>query len=112
MVMETELREAMTSGVLVEFCDERGNCVAQNVYVDWRDRPLPAVGDQFTCGVTSASGRHTRMSGRVRSRHFDVQRDAEGEVSVWVRVVVEMANRPRHDRQAMRRYPHVMFSDN
>jgi hypothetical protein len=110
--METELREAMTSGVFVEFCDERGNCVAQSVYLDWRGRPLPAVGDQLTCGVTNATtGRHTRLSGCVRSRQFDVQRDADGEVSVWVRVVVDLADQPRHGQGALR-YPRAMFSDN
>jgi hypothetical protein len=112
MVMETELREAMTSGVFVEFCDARGNCVAQSVYLDWHGRPLPAVGDQLTCGVTNTTtGRHKRLSGRVRSREFDVQRDAEGTMSVWVRVVVDMA-RPGYDRQEAVHYPSVMFSDN
>jgi hypothetical protein len=112
-VMETELREAMTSGVFVEFCDERGNCVAQSVYLDWRDRPLPGVGDRMTCGVTNANtGRSTRLSGRVRCRHFDVQRDAAGTVSVWVRVVVDLVDHSQRVRSAAARYPNLMFSDN
>jgi hypothetical protein len=71
------------------------------------------VGDHFTCGVTnSTTGRSTRFSGRVRSRQFDVQRDAEGAVSVWVRVVVDLADRAQHIRKTSLRYPRVMFSDN
>jgi hypothetical protein len=112
-VMETELKEAMTSGVFVEFCDGRGNCVAQTVYLDWQGRPLPAVGDELACGVANAAtGRTTRFSGRVRSRQFDVQRDAEGAVNVWVRLVVDVADRTKLARNNSLRYTSAMFSDN
>jgi hypothetical protein len=112
--METELREAMTAGVFVEFCDERGNCVAQSVYLDWHNRPVPAVGDTLTCGVTNATtGRAAQFSGRVRSRQFDVQRDAEGAVTVWVRLMVDLSDRPAHRaKTAAPRYAPIMFSDN
>jgi hypothetical protein len=113
MVMETELQEAMTSGVFVEFCDERGNCVAQSVFLDWQGRPVPAVGDQLTCGVAnSATGGSTRFSGRVRSRHFDVQRDVDGGVNVWVRLVVDVADPTKFVSKAPLRYAGVLFSDN
>lgn len=110
--METDLREAMTSGVLVEFCDERGNCVGQSVYLDWRGRPLPAVGDTLTCGAPGSSGGGRKLSGRVSSRVFDVQRDEHGAVSVWVRLVVDIS--PRAARRAAPMKPHrsVVFSDN
>jgi hypothetical protein len=112
--METELREAMTSGVFVEFCDERGNCVAQSVYLDWHSRPVPAVGDQLTCSVTSSTtGRSSKFSGQVRARQFDLQRDAEGGVSVWVRLIVDLPARSKTSRKpALLRYTPMMFSDN
>jgi hypothetical protein len=112
--METDLREAMTSGVFVEFCDERGNCVAQSVYLDWHDRPVPAVGDSLACSATdSTTGRNRSFSGRVRSRHFDVQRDEAGVVSVWVRLVVDLAVRSKSCRKAAPvRYTSMIFSDN
>jgi|SRR5688572_18153544 len=112
--METELREAIVGGVFVEFCDECGNCVAQSVYLDWHDRPLPAVGDTLTCGVAHCgTGRSTQFSGRVRSRHFDMQRDAEGSVCVWVRLVADLTARSKTSRKpAPPRYPPVLFSDN
>lgn len=112
--METDLREAIVSGVFVEFCDECGNCIAQSVYLDWSGRPLPAVGDSLTCGVTqAATGRLTSFSGNVRSRHFDIQRDAAGAVNVWVRLVVDLATRSGVVRKpAGPRYTPVIFSDN
>lgn len=110
--METESREAVVSGVFVEFCDERGNCVAQSVYLDWSARPVPAAGDALTCGVTnSTTGRTTQIDGRVRSRHFDIQKDADGTVHVWVRIVADVTHRAgRHAKPA--RYRPVIFSDN
>ena len=112
--METELREAIVSGVFVEFCDECGNCVAQSVYLDWHDRPVPAVGDTLTCGVVNAAtGRNTQFSGRVSSRHFDLQRDDAGSVSVWVRLVADLTARaPTRRKPSPPRYPAVLFSDN
>jgi hypothetical protein len=83
------LREAMTSGVLVEFRDAAGNTLGQAVYLDWRGRPLPARGDVVSCEVPRpGAGGRRKLWGRVRSRQFDVQRDASGEACVWVRVVV------------------------
>jgi hypothetical protein len=110
--METELREAMVAGLFVEFCDPRGNCVAQSVYLDWHSRPLPAAGDSLTCSVTNATtGRVAQISGRVRTRHFDVQKDGEGHVSVWVRITVDATNRSSR-RTSMGNYRPVSFSDN
>jgi hypothetical protein len=112
--METELREAIVCGVFVEFCDECGNCVAQSVYLDWHDSPLPAVGDSLTCGVANAqAGRSTQFSGRVRSRHFDIQRDDAGSVCVWVRLVADLVVRASTSRKPFApRYQPVRFSDN
>lgn len=112
--METDFREAIVSGVFVEFCDECGNCVAQSVYLDWNGQPVPAVGDALTCGVTqAATGRLTSFSGKVRSRHFDIQRDAAGAVTVWVRLVVDLAPRSLAGRKpAGPRYRPIIFSDN
>ncbi|MEX2120098.1 MAG: hypothetical protein WD847_10935 [Pirellulales bacterium] len=87
--MDVDLQEAMAAGVFVEFCDRRGNTVGQAVFTDWRGKALPAVGDVLSCPVLSpASGRRKKMLGRVLSRHFEVQHDADGESPVWVRLLV------------------------
>jgi hypothetical protein len=88
--METRLKEAMTSGVLIEVRDAGDNSLGQSVHVDWRGRPVPAVGDTLACdAVCPASGRAQRVVGRVRARHFDVQREEGGGTCVWVRVVLD-----------------------
>ena len=112
--METDLREAIVSGVFVEFCDQNGNCVAQSVYLDWSGRPVPAVGDELSCSAASAaSGRLTSFSGSVRTRHFDVQRDAQGSVSVYVRLVVDLTPSASSTRKpSLPRYAPGMFSAN
>ena len=92
--METELKAAMTTGVLVEFFDAAGHCVGQSVFVDWHSRPLPAAGDLLTCEVNgTASGRKRKLLGRVRERHFDVQQTDRGEPSVWARLTVDVVER-------------------
>lgn len=89
--MATDLKEAMTSGVLVDVQDERQNSLAQAVYVDWRGRPVPHIGDTMCCdAVCLASGMRQRVRGVVRERHFDVQTDSHGEAVVWLRVVMEL----------------------
>ena len=94
--MTTALREAMTSGVFVEVRDAFGNTVGQAVYAPWKGWPLPRSGDTMTCAVTSiVSGRRSKIRGRVRSRHFELQHDTDGRPSVWVRLVLEQS-RPRH----------------
>jgi hypothetical protein len=88
--MKTQLFEAMTSGVFVEVRDAQGNSIGQAVYTDWKSRPLPAVGDTLCCELcTSKSGRKQKVRGRVRSRHFEVQRQADGEPSVWAQLILE-----------------------
>lgn len=89
MVMETELKEAMTSGVLVEFRDESNHSLGQAVFLDWRGRPVPAVGDVMSCKVQApGASRAETLSGRVLARQFDVQTDEAGEPCVWVRILV------------------------
>jgi hypothetical protein len=101
--MEKDLREVATAGVFVEFCDACGNLVAQEVFFDWRDAPLPAIGDLFTC--TSPRGANYRpqvIAGRVRSRYFDVQRDDEGEPRIWVRLVLDICTARQRGRDGER----------
>ena len=91
--MTTQLSEAMTAGVFVEFRDDAGNTVGQAVYLDWHARPLPAVGDTVSCHINTAvgpCGRH--LSGRVESRHFDLQQQENGQPCVWVSVVARTQN--------------------
>lgn len=85
-----DLREATASGVVVEFRDVLGNSAGTAVFFDWSGRPLPAVGDHFTCRVEpSRSGRRT-LSGYVKFRGFDVQTAEDGRPAVWVRLVIEL----------------------
>ena len=91
--METDLKAAMTAGVMIEFFDAQGNCVAQSVFADWCGRPLPAPGDLLTTEVHCTSSRGKRkVVGRVRERHFDVQQTDEGDASVWARLTVDVVN--------------------
>ncbi len=91
--MEKDLKDVATAGVFVEFCDPSGNLVAQEVFFDWRDAPLPAIGDLFTCTSPRGSAYRPRViAGRVRSRYFDVQRGEEGEPQVWVRLVLDVCS--------------------
>jgi len=90
--MTTSMKEAMTSGVLVDFQDQRGNTIGQSVYTDWRGRPVPCVGDSMVCDVRdAASGRLLKRRGWVVGRHFDVQNDDAGRPCVWVRLVLKPA---------------------
>lgn len=84
------LREAMTAGVFVEFLDAAGNCQGQAVFVDWRGRPLPGVGDTLSADVASAGDCSSRkLTGVVVTRHFELQRDAADRTEVWARLVVQ-----------------------
>ncbi|MBI3468326.1 MAG: hypothetical protein HY000_35430 [Planctomycetes bacterium] len=88
--MKTTLSEAMTSGVFVEVRDAQGNCLGQAVYTDWKSRPLPAVGDTMCCVVwVAAEGRKQKVHGRVCSRHFEVQKQPDGQPCVWAQLVLE-----------------------
>lgn len=108
--MKTELKEAMTSGVFVEFRDAQGNTVGQGVFTGWRGRPLPAVGDTMCCTVQgAASGRQEKLCGRVVSRHFELQWDEE-ETCVWARLVLEARAPDAHGRCSAR--PRARFSAN
>jgi len=88
--MTTELQEAMTSGVYVEFRDVAGNTTGQALYTDWRGRPVPAVGDAMVCDVQAPTDSTVgKLVGCVIARQFEVQRELDGSPSVWVRLVVE-----------------------
>jgi hypothetical protein len=98
--MKTELREAMTSGVLVEFQDAQGNLLGQVVYTDWRGRPVPGLGDTLASPANAAQQADpVTLRGRVVSRHFQLQADEDGAPCVWVRLVVAVpsktASRPK-----------------
>jgi hypothetical protein len=89
--MTTELQDAMTAGVFVEFHDDLGNTVGQAVFTGWQRRPLPAVGDVVRCAVRCAStGRRRKLAGRVLARHFELQHE-NGEACVWVRLALKTA---------------------
>lgn len=88
--METHLKEAMTAGLLVEVHNPAGEYIGQAVFFDYRGRPVPAVGDTMSCQIVSfISGRREKVVGLVRSRHFDVQQQDDGQPSVWARLEVE-----------------------
>ena len=108
--MKTELQEAMTSGVYVEVQDSQGNLVGQAVYAPWRGRPLPGVGDTMHCVVDASGLGRQKMLGRVVSRHFDLQHEADGQPCVWARLVVEAipGTSPLQRRTPLQ----VSFSDN
>ncbi len=89
--METRLKEAMTSGVLVEFHDSTGRFVGQAIFLDWRGQPVPAVGDLIGCTAETVHWpRRRKLVGQVRGRHFDMQKTELGDPSVWVRLRVEV----------------------
>lgn len=93
-------------GLLIDVQDALGNSVGQAVYWEWNSQhPLPGVGDQMTVRATplgtqsaTATQRQTpaaeAMTGRVLSRHFDIQRDAQGNTSVWVRLIIQRSSSP------------------
>ncbi len=108
--MKTELQEAMTSGVLVEFRDAAGKTLAHAVFTDWRGRPVPIIGDAVTSDAIAsaqptASGSNTaRLKGCVIDRQFELQQEADGSPSVWVRLIVETGRipvRPKPTRRAI-----------
>jgi hypothetical protein len=112
MEMKTELHEAMAAGVFVEVRDAADNTLARAVYVDWRGRPVPAVGDQMICDAVSvATGRRERHCGRVRARRFDVQTEANGGAAVWVHVVLDREAAPVKAAPSQRRC-RIPFSAN
>jgi len=101
--METHLKESMTAGVVVEIHDGRGEFLGQAVFFDYRGRPLPAVGDTLRCEFVSfATGREEQVLARVRSRHFDVQRQDNGEPCVWARLDVEQVETQAVARRGLR----------
>jgi hypothetical protein len=94
MVMKTHQEEALASGVFVEFHDRAGNTIGQALYADWQGRPVPAVGDMWRCPAQRlATGRREQLTGRVLSRHFEVQYDG-GQPCVWVRLILVVAPAP------------------
>lgn len=96
--MTTSLQEAMTAGVLVEFFDAQGQLIGQAVFTNWQGRPVPGAGDTLCCTVRTAMKAQRKVRGRVRSRHFDLQHDANGKPCVWVRLEVDEVRqlRPSH----------------
>ncbi len=86
-----DLREAMTSGLFVEFLDSLGNSAGTAVYFDWSGQPVPTVGERFTCTVGHGPGIRKRvLAGYVKHRSFDVQTGDDGSPCLWVRLVVDL----------------------
>ena len=109
--METDLREAMTAGVLVEFFDAWGNTVGQAVFTGWRGRPVPAVGDRLSCEARPVSGGALRkMYGRVRARSFQLQRDDDDQPCVWCRLELDALD-ARPARRRKFRHPIHFFTN-
>ncbi|MBL9122432.1 MAG: hypothetical protein JNG90_02290 [Planctomycetaceae bacterium] len=93
---EKDLNRAAMAGVFAEFLDPLGNVVAQEVFFDWQERPVPDVGDVVTCAPPRTSTNRPRaISGKVRIRHYEVQRDEQGEPRVWVRLVLDVCSSQR-----------------
>lgn len=89
------LAETLASGVLVEFLDPHGNLVGQAMYPQWNGQALPGVGDVVSCVAhCHADGRARKLTGCVEQRHFDVQRSAQDETCIWVRLAVRLATGP------------------
>lgn len=112
--MKTELREAMTSGVYVEFRDASGNTVGQALYTDWRGQPVPNVGDMMASDVQASGSASTeRLCGRVVSRQFELQSEPDGTPCVWVQLIVA-ANYPAsgNGRRGKARRHDARFSRN
>lgn len=86
--MTTQLKEAMTSGVLIEFRNAAGDTVGQAIFTDWRGRPLPALGDRLSVNAFVSASQQRRLAGQVVSRRFEIQQGDDGPC-VWVRIVVE-----------------------
>lgn len=108
-----DLREAMASGVFIEFRDVLGNSAGTAVYFDWSDRPLPAVGDRISCPLPgSRGGVGHKLSGRVKHRAFDVQTQEDGQPCIWVRLVVDIGGSKRSATHQASRASRLCFSDN
>jgi len=108
--MTTHLKEAMTSGLFVEFGDCAGNTVGQALFTDWRGRPVPAVGDMMSSdAVVPDATQRRKLRGCVIWRQFDLQRESDGTPCVWVRLIVE--TRLSDSRTQASRRP-VTFSRN
>jgi hypothetical protein len=106
-----DLREAMASGVFIEFRDVLGNSAGTAVYFDWSDRPLPAVGDRISCPlIPSRDGVEHKLSGRVKHRAFDIQKSEDGRPCLWVRIVVDIGGSKRAAPGG--RTSRMCFSDN
>ncbi|HEY5314262.1 MAG TPA: hypothetical protein VIK18_17145 [Pirellulales bacterium] len=104
--MTTQLQQAMTAGVFVEFHDAQGHSVGQAIFTDWHARPLPAVGDLLQCSARcAATGRRRKLTGRVVSRQFELQHAGETPC-VWVRLTLQVVQTPGRGRV------HAGFSEN
>jgi hypothetical protein len=99
--MTTQLKEAMTSGLFIEFRDSAGNTVGQALYTDWRGRPVPALGDMMSSDfVATQASQRRRIRGCVIARHFELQREPDGSPCVWVRLIVETCSSVSHTHGA------------
>lgn len=110
--MERDQATATTAGVFVECVDAHGFLLGQAVYFDWCGQPVPAVGDTLQCTLRAPSGAEQTVVGRVRARHFDVQRADDGTPAVWVRVVLTPASTRAATTVPHPRHRAVRFSRN
>lgn len=81
--MKTDLQEAC--GVWIEFLDEQGNTVAQQVIDEWHGRPVPQRGDELHFDEVVGA---RKCRGTVIARRFDMQYSVDGAPQLWVRLVV------------------------
>ena len=111
--METRRDEALASSVFVEFFDVLGNSLAQAAFLQWRGKPVPAVGDSVCCAVAqSEKGRAAKMTGRVLCRHFEVQTSASGAPSVLVRLTVDVSDPATKSERSSTLTSRLCFSRN
>lgn len=103
------------TAVFVEFFDRQGNCVAQALFLPWKSRLLPALGDRLNCKARKTStGRTQRYSGLVRCREFDIQTSETGVPQIWVRLEVQLGQRASAAQHGKRGWnaTRIQFSDN
>lgn len=87
--MRGTLEHAMDAGLVVSFTSNERT--QQEVFLDWQSPVLPQAGDVVSCVEEDAEGRVARrLTGTVVGpRRVEIRRDAQGQVSVWVRLVAE-----------------------
>ena len=105
-VMTTQLQQAMTAGVFVEFHNAQGHSVGQAIFTDWH-APALAGPWQHCCrnAAPIARSRAAAAAHGTSFRQFEVQHEG-GTPCVWVRLSLEVAQAVHRGRV------HADFSEN